>query len=73
LEVFLCEASLFRAAAVLARVEDIFLALLLRGFAALVFVAFLTRLATAVFALLTPAFTAVSAKAPAALAVRSVI
>jgi hypothetical protein len=71
LEVFLCEASLFRAAAVHARVEVVLLAALLRGLAALVFAAFLiaagTRLATAAFALLAPAFTAVSTKAPATL------
>jgi hypothetical protein len=68
LEVFLCEASLFGAAAVHARVQVVLLAALLRGFAALVFAAFLTaagtRLDTAAFALLAPAFTAVSAKAP---------
>src|SRR5689334_24879269 len=61
LEVFFCEASLFAAAALLARVEDLFLAVVLR--AALGLAAFLTaagaRLATAFFALLAPAFTAV--------------
>jgi len=75
LEVFFCEASLFAAAAALARVEDLFLAVLLR--AALGLAAFLSaagaRLTTAFFALLAPAFTAVAAKAPAASAARSVI
>jgi hypothetical protein len=75
LEVFFCEASLFAAAAALARVEDVFLAVVLR--AALGLAAFLSaagaRLTTAFFALLAPAFTAVATKAPAASAARSVI
>jgi len=65
------------AAALWARVEDVFLAALLLGFAAGLLAAFLVaaekRLPTAFFALLAPTFTAVSAKAPAASAARFVI